>query len=156
VAPVLKQPSRIGVPVYVAGALCLLGAGVFAYLQRAPRPAVRDLPASPEAKAYVTNLHLSDVSMKATQSYALQTIVEIEGKIENAGNRPVESVEIYCYFYDAYGQMVFRPRIAIVTQRMGGLNSGETKSFRLPFDELPPSWNQTMPRMQIAGIKFRS
>ena len=37
---------------------------------------------------------------------------------------------------------------------MGGLKPGETKSFRLPFDDLPQSWNQSMPQLVIAGVKF--
>jgi hypothetical protein len=154
VAP--KRESGIGLAVYIVAALCFSGAALFVYLQRTPRQAAKALPLSPEAKAYVSNLRLSDVSMKATQNYALQTLVEIEGKIGNAGERPLESVEIYCYFYDSYGQMVFRPRVAIVTARMGGLKPGETKSFRLAFDEIPQSWNQTMPQMVIAGAKFQS
>ena len=154
VAP--KRESGIGLPVYIVAAVCLLGVALFLYLQRAPRQAAKELTLSPEAKAYVGNLRLSDVSMKATQNYALQTLVEVEGKIGNAGQRPLEAVEIYCYFYDSYGQMVFRPRVAIVTTRMGGLKPGETKSFRLPFDEIPPSWNQAMPQMVIAGVKFQS
>jgi hypothetical protein len=36
----------------------------------------------------------------------------------------------------------------------GGLKPGETKSFRLPFDDLPDSWNQAMPQLVIAGVKF--
>jgi hypothetical protein len=50
--------------------------------------------------------------------------------------------------------MVLRSRVPIVSQRMGGLKPGETKSFRLPFDEIPESWNQAMPQLVIAGVKF--
>jgi len=92
--------------------------------------------------------------MKATESYLKQRIIEIEGKIGNAGDKPLDVVEIYCSFYDAYGQLVFRPRVPIVNPRMGGLKPGETKSFRLPFDEVPDSWNKQMPQLVIAGIKF--
>jgi len=104
--------------------------------------------------AYVRNLKLDDVTMKATSSYVGSDIVEIEGKIGNAGDRPLETVEIYCVFRDAYGQLVLRKRLPIVSLRMGGLKPGETKSFRLPFDELPESWNQAMPQLVIAGVKF--
>ena len=38
--------------------------------------------------------------------------------------------------------------------KTGGLKPGETKSFRLPFDDLPASWNQAMPQLVIAGVKF--
>ena len=34
-------------------------------------------------------------------------------------------------------------------QKMGGLKPGEEKSFRLPFDTVPESWNQSMPGLVI-------
>jgi hypothetical protein len=128
--------------------------GGLAYLMFASGRKQADTPLTPEAKAYTRSLQLSDVSMKATESYLKQRIIEIEGKIGNAGDRPLDVVEIYCSFYDVYGQLVFRPRVPIVGSRMGGLKPGETKSFRLPFDEVPDSWNKQMPQLVIAGIKF--
>jgi len=50
--------------------------------------------------------------------------------------------------------VTLRQRVAIVSSQMGGLKPGETKSFRLPFDNLPESWNQTMPQLVIAAVKF--
>jgi hypothetical protein len=148
------KPSSIGVPVYVAGVLAALGLGLFVYLQYFAKQASTDAPLTPEAKAYVRNLKLSDVEIKANKSYLNQMVVEIDGNIGNAGGRPLDTVEIYCIFYDAYGQLVLRSRVPIVSPRMGGLKPGETKSFRLPFDELPESWNQQMPQLVIAGVKF--
>jgi hypothetical protein len=133
-----------------------VGIAVFALSAwRGNRPAP-DLPLSDDAKAYVHNqfLQLEDVSMKATESYVKQNLVEIEGKIGNAGDRTVDVVEVYCYFRDASGQAVYRPRVAIVSTGMGGLKPGEMKSFRLPFDEVPQSWNQSMPQLVIAAVKF--
>ena len=74
--------------------------------------------------------------------------------VANTGDRPIDIVEVYCVFSDTYGQMMFRPRVAIVNAKMGGLKPGETKSFRLPFDAIPDSWNQKMPQLVIAAVKF--
>jgi hypothetical protein len=38
---------------------------------------------------------------------------------------------------------------------MGGLAPGETKQFRLPFDDIPENWNQVMPQLVIAQIQFQ-
>lgn len=151
----LKKESSIGVPVYVAGALAVLGLVVYLYTLYAAKHAPVDTPLTPEAKAYVGNLKLSDVDVKATKSYLNQVVVEINGKIGNAGDRALETVEIYCVFYDSYGQLVLRSRVPIVSPKMGGLKPGESKSFRLPFDEVPDSWNQAMPQLVIAGVKFQ-
>jgi hypothetical protein len=149
-----KRKSQIGVPVYVAGACGVLGLAVFLYVQYAAKHAPQDAPLTPEAEAYVKSLQLSDVEIKANKSYLNQMVVEIDGKIGNAGDRPLDTVEIYCAFYDSYGQLVLRSRVPIVSPRMGGLKPGETKTFRLPFDEIPESWNQQMPQLVIAGVKF--
>jgi hypothetical protein len=138
---------------YVIAMVLLLGLGIWGYTQYIDRHNNSDLPLTPEAKAYTRNLQLSDVEMKASENYFQQTVVEIAGKIANVGDRPLDTVEIYCVFRDGYGQLVLRRRLAIVTHG-SGLRPGETKSFRLPFDDLPQSWNQAMPQLVIAGVKF--
>jgi hypothetical protein len=150
----VKKKPQIGVPVYVAGAIAVLGLVVFLYMQYVAKHTPTDAPLTPEAKAYVKNLKLSDVEIKANKSYLNQMVVEINGKIGNAGDRALDTVEIYCVFYDSYGQLVLRSRVPIVSARTGGLKQGETKTFRLPFDEIPESWNQVMPQLVIAGVKF--
>jgi len=136
---------------YVIAVVILLGTGVWAYTQYLDRHNTSDLPLTPEAKLYTRNLQLSDVELKAKENYFQQAVVEINGKIANTGDRPLDTVEIYCVFRDPYGQLVLRRRLSIVNN---GLKPGETKSFRLPFDDLPQSWNQSMPQLVIAGVKF--
>jgi hypothetical protein len=149
-------PKRhlFGLPQIVLIALLLAGAGVVAYLELAPRKPVAEAPLTPEARAYIGNLKLSDVGMKAAQNFVSQRVVEIEGNITDAGDRNLDTVEIYCVFYDYYNKVTLRQRVAIVSPQMGGLKPGETKSFRLPFDNLPESWNQQMPQLVIAAVKF--
>ena len=106
---------------------------------------------TPEAKTYVRNLKLSEVSMKATESYVGQTVTEIEGKITNAGDRAVKHTDVYCIFYNAYGEVVIRERVTIVASP---LKPGETRAFRLPFDDIPDGWNNQMPQLVIARIEF--
>jgi hypothetical protein len=137
----------------VAGLLAVGGA-LFWYLEREAGLPMQKPVLTQEAKAYVHYLKLSDVQMKATSSYLSQTVVEIEGKITNTGDRPVRDVELNCVFYDPYGQLVLRERVAIVRSRDGALNPGQTRNFRMPFDSIPESWNQTMPQLVIAQIVF--
>ena len=137
----------IGVVAVVAGGLA------WWWLNQPVRPS-QGPPLNPEAKAYVRNLKLSEVEMKAAESYVKQAIVEITGKIGNAGERPLAQVDLNCVFYDPYGQLVLRERVSIVRPRAGGLKPGETKNFRLAFDNIPQSWNQALPQLVIAGIQF--
>jgi hypothetical protein len=140
----------------MAGVLAVLAVLVIAgiwYLNKpeAP-PAVA--PLTPEARAYVRNLKLSDVDMKAHESYMGQSVTEITGNVGNVGDRFLKGVFINCVFYDPWGQLVLRERVPVVSQKMGGLKPGETKPFRLAFDNVPSSWNQALPQMVIAAIDF--
>ncbi len=135
-------------------ALAVIGTGLFWYGQYSTNRKAESLQLSAEAREYIGNLKLSDVEIKAHESYLKQMVVEIDGKITNAGVRALQVVEIFCVFYDSYGQLVLRERVPIVSARMGGLKPGETKVFRLPFDALPESWNHQLPNLVIAGIRF--
>jgi hypothetical protein len=135
----------------------LLGVAGFLYLNYKAKQPPRDLPPlTGDARAYVAGGHLpiSEVQMAAHESYLKQQVVEITGKIGNTGNRVIETAEIYCVFYDSYGQVILRERVAIVSRKMGKLAPGETKDFRLPFDTIPESWNQVLPQIVIARIEF--
>ena len=149
-------PKRhaFGLPQVVLVALVLAGAGAVAYLELAPHKPAADTPLTPEALAYVGNLKLGDVGMKGAKNYFGQMVVEIAGNITNAGERNLDTVEINCVFQDYYGKLALRQRVPIVTTKMGGLKPGETKSFRLPFDNLPEGWDQKMPQLVIASVKF--
>lgn len=115
------------------------------------KPVDPNAPLTPEAKAYTRHLKLSDIAMQASDSFAGGRLVEILGKIQNAGDRPVRQIDITCIFYDPYNQVVTRQRLPIVK---ASLKPGEEKTFRLPFDTLPESWNQALPQVVIAGIAF--
>lgn len=150
-----RSAEGVGVAIYVLLALVALGGGLFWYLSRAS-PQASSLELSPEAKQYVRNLKLSGVNMKATESYMKQTIVEIEGQIANAGDRSVDTVELYCVFHDVSGTVILRERVPIVKARDGALKPSNVRAFRLPFDAVPESWNHEVPQLIIAGIRFSS
>ncbi len=151
------EKKRVTIPpvAIVAGVVVLAGLAGLWYLDRAAkRPPPPPPPLTGAARAYVRSLKLGDVEMKAHESYFKQSVVEITGKIGNAGDRVLQKVEINCIFYDPYGQVVLKERVPIVSRKMGSLSPGELKPFRLPFDNVPESWNQMMPQMVIAAIDF--
>jgi hypothetical protein len=150
-----SAPKKARITPVILSAIIVIAliTGLF-YLSRPAPKAPQEGPASPEVKAYVPNLTLSDVSMKATENFMKQQVVEVEGKITNNGPRPLESIEVYCLFYDANGREIHRERLPIFKAKNGPLKPKQSASFRLPFDNLPDSWNQTVPKLVIAQITF--
>lgn len=125
------------------------------YLSRPiAKPASGGPPASAEARAYVGNLALSDVTMQSSENFMKQRVVEIQGNITNNGPRPLDSVDVYCLFSGIDGREIYRERAPIVRAEGKPLNPHEMRSFRLPFDTLPDGWNQSMPKLVIAQITF--
>ena len=148
------RPKILVVPVVIGAVALLAGAAVFFYLNK-PAPAHSDSgPASPEARAYVRNLQLSDVTIQATENFMRQQVVEVQGKIQNNGPRALQNVDIYCLFNGVNGREIYRERVPIVQSKSAPLKPGEVRSFRLPFDNLPGTWNQGLPGMVIAQIVF--
>jgi flagellar basal body-associated protein FliL len=151
------KKKQISIPPLAILIVLLLAAGLagFLYLERvAKQPPPPPPPLTAEARVYVRYLRLSGVQMKAHESYLKQSVVEITGNIANAGDRKLDLIEITCVFYDAYGQVVLRERVPVVSKKAGGVAPGETKEFRLPFDNIPESWNQMLPQLVIARIDF--
>jgi len=139
----------------VVGLAAILIFGAFGWLTFGPKPA----PPPPavltkEAREYLPNLALSNVRMQAAESYVRSRLVEILGDVSNKGNRTVKLAEVTCVFQDYSGREIARERALIVGGRGGPLAPGETKSFRLPFDTIPESWNQAVPTLIIAQIQF--
>jgi|SRR5579875_956233 len=152
--PISTLGKKPVAPLIVAAIVVVVAvvAGVV-YMNRSGANTAQQPPASAEAKAYVQNLVLSDVRMQASENFMRQQIVEIVGKIANNGSRPLKSVDVFCLFYGVDGSEVHRERVPIV-RSTEPLQPNETRPFRLPFDGLPDSWNQAMPKMVIAGIAF--
>ncbi|MBV8550632.1 MAG: DUF2393 family protein [Acidobacteriaceae bacterium] len=148
------RTSRNTVLIIVSVILVTALIAAVVYLSRpVSRPAASG-PASTEAKAYLPYLALSDVTMQATENFMKQQVVEVKGKISNKGTRELDGIEVYCVFYGVDGREVYRERQFIVSSKGAPLKPGQTRTFRLPFDNLPDTWNQALPRLVIAQIMF--
>ncbi len=143
----------VGAVVFVLAAIAGLAGAYFVYQDWMDRaPLIPQL--TEEAKAYLPHLELSDVDMTAEESFLEQTIVAIEGKLTNQGTRALRAVDIHCVFREPYGEEVGREFVRIVGRRGNDLPPGETRSFRLAFDDVALEWNQVLPDLYIAQVVF--
>lgn len=147
----VSGPPLAALVIAIALLLCVGTAGFFWWQSRVPEQAQA---LSEEARQYLAQLDLSGVEMKAEDSFLEQTIVAIEGKITNTGERIVSLVEVDCVFRDPYGLEIDRQTVVIVGRKTGPLHAGETQPFRLAFDAVPPEWNQTMPSLFISQLRL--
>lgn len=153
-SPASNNRSPRLIPIIGAAVVAVILICGIVYLSRTAPPAAREGPPTPEAKAYVRYLKLSHVTVKAAENLMNQRVVEVDGDITNTGPRPLQTVDVYCLFYGVNGRELDRERVPMVAQAGTPLKPGETRPFRLPFDNLPDGWNQAVPGMVIARIVF--
>lgn len=146
---------KISPATIVIGLAGILILGAFGWLTFGPKPAPPPPPVlTQEARQYLPNLQLANVHMQAAESYVNSRLIEILGDIVNTGDRNVKSVLVTCVFRNFGNQEIARERVYVVNERGGVLKPKDTKPFRLPFDNVPNTWNEQMPTLVIAEIQF--
>ena len=141
----------------VIGLAAVLMAGIFGWLTFGPKPAPPPPPVlTEEAKSYLGQLALEEVHMQSSESVANGRLIEILGGIRNNGNRKIKVIEVNCIFRNYAQQVIKRERVPVIGGATGAatLAPGESKPFRLPFDDVPEAWDQQMPVLVIAQIQF--
>ncbi|HEX4169386.1 MAG TPA: hypothetical protein VHZ55_28325 [Bryobacteraceae bacterium] len=154
--PVPAKQTRPLLPFAIGSAAVLLAIAGLLFFSRPAKQAAGQVreTANSDAKAYLPHLALSNVKMQASENFMRQQVIEITGRIQDAGPRPLQTVDVFCLFYGLDGREIHRERLPIVNAKSNPLKPGETRSFRLPFDSLPDGWNQSLPKMVIAQITF--
>jgi hypothetical protein len=136
-------------------AAVLVALSVWLYFTYGPKPEPAAAPVlTPEAKQYLQYLKLSDVEMTAADAEVKISITTIKGKIKNIGTRNVSTILVTCVFHDVYKQVIKREVVSLAGPKTGPLPPEAIKSFEVNFDDIPETWNQTLPDLVIAEIKF--
>jgi hypothetical protein len=151
----LRKASGPAIPWPVLGIVVLLAAATGGFFWWQSQQASDGGPAlTEEAKQYLPFLDLSGVEMEASEDFLEQTLVTIQGKVINKGDRTLSLIDVNCVFREINGIEIARERATLVGRRTGPLKTGEAQDFRLAFDAIPEEWNQTMPNLFISQIQF--
>jgi hypothetical protein len=122
-------------------------------------------PAPPPA--YAANLKFSDMKTSAAQNFVGATVSYIDGAITNTGDQTVIHAVAQVTFKDDMGQTAQREQLPIRVLRTGGpydeavdlnlspLAPGETKPFRLTFENISAQWNHAYPDVQITEVSVK-
>ena len=149
------RPILIGI--VVVGIVVAILALIFRAEQKKP------IPPPP----YAANLKFSDLKASAAQNFVGATISYLDGAITNAGDKTVIHAVVQVTFKDDMGQMAQREELPIRVLRTGGpydeavdlnyspLAPGESKPFRLTFENISAQWNHAYPDLQITQVSVK-
>jgi len=122
-------------------------------------------PAAPPA--YAANLKFSDLKTSAAQNFVGATVSYLDGAITNTGDKTVIHAVVQITFKDDLGQTAQREELPIRVLRSGGpyeeavdlnlspLAPGESKPFRLTFENISAQWNHAYPDLQITQVSVK-
>src|ERR1700693_1672298 len=122
-------------------------------------------PAVPPA--YATNLSFSDMKTSAAQNFVGATVSYIDGVITNTGDKTVIHAVVQVTFKDDMGQTAQREELPMRVLRTGGpydeavdfnlspLAPGQSKPFRLTFENISAQWNHAYPDLQITQVSVK-
>ncbi len=146
------RPILIGLVIVVV----VVGAIVFVFRAEQKKP--------PEPSPYAANLKFSDLKASAAQNFAGATVSYLDGQITNTGNQTVIHAVVQVTFKDDMGQTAQKEELPIHVLRIGGpydeavdlnmspLLPGQTKPFRLTFEDISAQWNHAYPEMQVTQV----
>ena len=148
-------------PVLVGIAVVAVIVGILALILRSEQKK----PAEPSA--YAANLKFSDLKASAAQNFAGATVSYVDGVITNTGNQTVIHATVQVTFKDDMGQTAQREELPIHVLRIGGpydeavdlnlspLAPGQSKPFRLTFENISNQWNHAYPDMQVKQVNTK-
>ena len=122
-------------------------------------------PAAPPA--YAANLKFSDLKTSAAQNFVGATVSYIDGAISNTGDKTVIHAVVQITFKDDMGQTAQREELPIRVLHTGGpydeavdlnlspLAPGQSKPFRLTFENISAQWNHAYPDLQVTQVNTR-
>ncbi len=149
------RPILIGVFIVavIVGILVL----VFRAEQKTPAP----------PPAYAAYLKFSDLKASGAQNFVGATVSYLDGTITNAGDKTVTHAVVRITFKDDMGQTAQKEEMPLRVLRTGGpydeavdfnmspLGPGQSKPFRLTFENISAQWNHAYPDMQVTQINVK-
>jgi hypothetical protein len=109
-----------------------------------------------QAEAYKGKIELSQLGLARGENYLGDAVYYVQGKIKNAGDKPVQQVELTFKFKSLQNQAASEQiRKALNYKGGGSLAPKSTMDFQVGFEKLPPNWNYSLPDVVVAKVVFR-
>ena len=159
--PTTERPESSLRPILIGIVIVGVVVGVLALIFRSEEKK----PATPPA--YAANLKFSDMKTSAAQNFAGATVSYLDGIITNTGDKTVFHAMVQITFKDDMGQTAQREELPIHILRTGGpydeavdlslspLAPGQSKPFRLTFENISAQWNHVYPDLQITQVSTK-
>jgi len=145
-------------PILIGIVIVAIVVGILVFILRSEQKP----PAEPPA--YAASLKFSDLKTSAAENFVGATVSYLDGSLNNTGDKTVTHAVVEVTFKDDMGQLAQREELPIHVLRTGGpydeavdlsvspLLPGESKPFRLTFENISAQWNHAYPDLKVTQV----
>ncbi len=166
---VLRQPeARPWKPFAIAAGAVLLLVAILLFAGRHAREAANPGGAGLAASAaYAGSLPITDVQMSDSSNLSGGKETYLDGTVTNRGGQTVSAITVQVAFKDFAGALAHKETLPLNLIRFRTpyvdtepvsahpIRPGESQSFRLIFDAVPPSWDGAYPEVRVISVTAR-
>jgi hypothetical protein len=109
----------------------------------------------PAEQAYVAQIKFENLGLSAYENMFHQKVTYLNGDITNGGTRTIRAADVTVEFHDATGKVVLHETRRVIGGNIRPLESGETESLQIGFEDIPPTWNGQFPTVRITGLDLQ-
>jgi hypothetical protein len=171
--PELFRPDRTSreprspLPWIIALVVVLIVIGALLVISRHQAPANPGGAGLAPPDPYAASLPITNVQMSQASSMAGSETTYVDGQITNQGQKTVTAITVQVAFHgfenpiakkETMPLSLIRTRQPYVdTQPVSAapIHPGETRDFRLIFDNIPQDWNQNYPEIRVISVTAR-
>lgn len=162
-----EQGPRSVVPWIIAGIAVILVLVVIIVATRHPQTANPGGAGLAPADPYAANLAISNLQMSRSGSMSGVQATYIDGQIMNKGQETVTGITVQVAFHGFTTPIAQKSTMALSLVRTrqpyvdlepvstAPILPGQTRDFRLIFDNVPQDWNQNYPEIRIIHVAGR-
>ncbi|MGO8758592.1 MAG: DUF2393 family protein [Terracidiphilus sp.] len=159
-----EPPERNWLPSIVAASVVLAVAVGLVWFFGRGKPAPAVTPISAATDPYAGSLAIGDLHMSESANLAGGKSTYLDGQIANNGSRTVTGIGAQVLFRDPAHEVawnVTQPMMLIRTREpyidvepvsAAPLKPGDSREFRLVFDNVPQDWDGAFPEIRIVHV----
>ncbi|HEX4021428.1 MAG TPA: DUF2393 family protein [Acidobacteriaceae bacterium] len=161
-----EEQGRSWLPWIVAAAIVLVGLGLLAFFGGKGAPSSTPQDATLQPSPYAASLRLANLHLSQAANFAGGQVTYVDGNITNKGNQTVNAITVAVTFGNDAGEQpqvetvplllirTHQPYIDTEPVSSAPLAPGDTREFRLIFDDISPMWNQQTPAIHVVGVRM--
>ena len=103
---------------------------------------------------YATRISFSEFSLSARENMVGQTVYYVAAEVSNDGDRAITLLEVNVSFRDSLGEVVLLERTRVISPGHVPLDPGQSRQFRMGFEDIPDTWNRIAPNLEIIRLEL--